>query len=83
MKKISISILVLSVSLMFGCASDGKSALANYHESAWYKPGASYEQTQMDFRQCEMYGKAHANMNPFMAIELTHDCMLNKGYLRK
>jgi hypothetical protein len=71
-----ILLLILSVAIIcVGCGS-----LGYHHQSRWYKPGVSSDQVAKDFRECEMYGKAHSNMNPFMAVELTHDCMLNKGY---
>ena len=76
MKKILFICIICAFS--FGCAFMGHSD--KFHQSQWYKPGETSEQTSRDFRKCEMYGKAHSNMNPFMAMELTHDCMLNKGY---
>lgn len=68
--------------LAISCTGCG-TTLGYHHQSRWYKTGASIEQVEKDFRECEMYGKAHSNMNPFMAIELTHDCMLNKGYKKQ
>lgn len=55
----------------------------SYNANCWYKPEATQEETQRDFNECVMYGKAHSEMNPFMAMDLTQDCMLNKGYSKK
>lgn len=71
--------LFLILILLITCVGCG--TVLGYHSpNSWYKSGISSEQTTKDFRECEMYGKAHSEMNPFMAVELTHDCMLNKGY---
>ena len=76
MKKIFFICIICAFS--FGCAFWGHADKQN--PNAWRKAGATSYQTGVDFRDCEMYGKAHSNMNTFMAWDLTHDCMLNKGY---
>lgn len=73
MKKL---ILIIFIILLSGCGG----IFGKFNANKWSKPGISQEQVNREFKECEMYGKAHASMNPFMAIELTHDCMVNKGY---
>jgi hypothetical protein len=63
---------------LLGCSFFGHAD--KFHSNQWYKAEATRAQISSDFRECEMYGKAHCFMNPFMAMELTHDCMINKGY---
>jgi hypothetical protein len=57
--------------------------MGSYNVNCWYKSGVTEKQTKRDFHECVMCGKAHSEMNPFMAMELTQDCMINKGYIRK
>ena len=49
-------------------------------KQTYVRSGTSQSQAQRDMTECEMYGRAHSNMNPFMAIDLIGRCMTNKGY---
>jgi len=49
----------------------------------WSRHDTSETKMRQDMRKCEMYGKAHSNLNPFLALELMGDCMLNKGYYKQ
>jgi len=65
-------LLIAIFLLLIGCATNG-----NY---GYTKPGVSQQQLNKDVRQCEMYGKAHSNMNPFLALDLINYCMMERGY---
>ena len=80
MKKPVILILFLFAFVVSCAASHERSEFSTYNAACWYKATSTYEQTQRDYQECKMYGMAHATMNPFMAITLTHECMKTKGY---
>jgi hypothetical protein len=75
MKLIKILIIISILTLLSSCFAASP--------NRWNKPGISEYQTKLDYEECEMYGMAHSNMNPFMALDLTKRCMQNKGYRTK
>ena len=46
----------------------------------WNKPETNLEQVNKDYSECKLYGMGHCEANPFIAMEITKDCMINKGY---
>jgi hypothetical protein len=54
-----------------------------YHETRWAKAGVSEAERNHAFLECSIYGDAHSEMNPFMAILITQDCMRLKGFVKR
>jgi|GEM_PF-2001106 len=71
MKKLLI--LLTFIGFCIGCAGGNP-------YGGWHRHDTSEKEMRRDMRKCEMYGKAHSNLNPFLALELMGDCMLVKGY---
>jgi len=70
MKKLLLITIVL-LGMLTGCATH------------LYKEGLTQEQFNRDLMECKMWANAHCSMNPFMAIDLTNQCMVSKGYQLK